>query len=93
MCRWARSCRRRAARGDRVLDRGVNEIARGGAALAQAAARLDDSDVDGLVRQVAAGTRRLGQLARRPQTGQVHIYYAQAAVAFAVLALIFIFVR
>ena len=78
---------------DRVLDRGVNEIARGGAALARAAARLDDSDVDGLVRQVAAGTRRLGQLARRPQTGQVHIYYAEAAVAFAVLALIFIFVR
>lgn len=78
---------------DRVLDRGVNEIARGTVALARAAARLDDSDVDGLVRQVAAGARRLGQLARRPQTGQVHIYYAEAAVAFAVLALIFIFVR
>jgi NADH-quinone oxidoreductase subunit L len=78
---------------DRVLDRGVQEIARGTAALARAAARLDDSDVDGLVRQVAAGARRLGQLARRPQTGQVHTYYAQAAVAFAVLALVFIFVR
>ena len=57
------------------------------------APRLDDSDVDGLIRQVAAGARGLGQLARRPQTGQVHTYYAQAAVAFAVLALIFIFVR
>lgn len=78
---------------DRVLDRGVDEIARGGVALARAAARLDDSDVDGLVRRVAAGARRLGQLARRPQTGQVHIYYAQAAVALAVLALVFIFVR
>jgi NADH:ubiquinone oxidoreductase subunit 5 (subunit L)/multisubunit Na+/H+ antiporter MnhA subunit len=78
---------------DRVLDRGVDEIARGGVALARAAARLDDSDVDGVVRQIAAGVRRLGQLARRPQTGQLHIYYAQAAVAFAVLALVFIFVR
>ena len=78
---------------DRVLDRGVNEIAHGGAALARAAARLDDSDVDGVVRQVAAGARRLGQLARRLQTGQVHIYYAEAAVAFAVLTLVFIFVR
>jgi NADH:ubiquinone oxidoreductase subunit 5 (subunit L)/multisubunit Na+/H+ antiporter MnhA subunit len=78
---------------DRVLDRAVNGLAHGGTALARAAARLDDSDVDGLVRQVAAGTRRLGQLARRPQTGQLHTYYAQAAVAFAVLALVFIFVR
>jgi NADH-quinone oxidoreductase subunit L len=78
---------------DRVLDRGVGEIARGTVALALAAARLDDSDVDGLVRAVAAGARRLGQLARRPQTGQVYAYYAQAAVAFAVLALVLIFVR
>jgi NADH:ubiquinone oxidoreductase subunit 5 (subunit L)/multisubunit Na+/H+ antiporter MnhA subunit len=78
---------------DRVLDRGVNEIANGSAALARAAARLDDSDVDGLVRQVTAGARRLGQLARRPQTGQVHIYYAEAVVAFAVLTLVFILVR
>ena len=78
---------------DRVLDRGAGEITRGTVALARAAARLDDSDVDGLVRQVAAGARRLGQLARQPQTGQLYAYYAQAAVAFTVLALIFIFVR
>jgi len=77
---------------DRVLDRGAGEIARGTVALARAAARLDDADVDGLVRQVGAGAW-LGRLARRPQTGQVHAYQAQAAAAFAVLALIFIFLR
>jgi len=78
---------------DRVLDRGVSAIARGTLALAGAAARADDADVDGLVRQVAAGARRLGQLARRPQTGQLHTYYIQAVVAFAALVLVFIVVR
>jgi len=78
---------------DRVLDRGVSVIARGTVALAGAAARADDADVDGLVRRVAAGARRLGQLARRPQTGQLHTYYAQAAVALAMLTLVFILVR
>jgi NADH:ubiquinone oxidoreductase subunit 5 (subunit L)/multisubunit Na+/H+ antiporter MnhA subunit len=78
---------------DQVLDRAVHGLARGSTALARSAARLDDGGIDGLVRQVAAGARRLGQLARRPQTGQVYAYYAQAAVAFAVLALVFIFVR
>jgi len=78
---------------DRVLDRGVSVIARGTVALAGAAARADDADVDGLIRRVAAGARRLGQLARRPQTGQLHTYYAQAAVALAVLTLVFILVR
>jgi NADH-quinone oxidoreductase subunit L len=78
---------------DQVLDRGVHGLARGGISLARAAARLDDGGIDELVRGVAAGARRLGNLARRPQTGQVHIYYAQAAVALAVLALILIFVR
>ena len=37
--------------------------------------------------------RSLGRLARRPETGQLHTYYAQAAVALAVLALIFVLVR
>ena len=41
-----------------------------------------DRGVDG----VAAGARALGRIARRPQTGQLHQYYAQAAVGFGVLA-------
>ena len=76
---------------DRVVDGAVRAVARGGLALAGAAARLDDADVDGLIRQAAAGARRLGRLAQRPQTGQLHAYYAQAAVVFAVLTLAFIF--
>jgi NADH:ubiquinone oxidoreductase subunit 5 (subunit L)/multisubunit Na+/H+ antiporter MnhA subunit len=82
-----------AAFDDRVLDRVPAAIARGTLALAGAAARADDADVDGLVRQVAAAARRLGQLARRPQTGQLHTYYIQAVVAFAALVLVFIVVR
>jgi NADH:ubiquinone oxidoreductase subunit 5 (subunit L)/multisubunit Na+/H+ antiporter MnhA subunit len=78
---------------DQVLDRAVLGLARGTVVLARAAARFDDGGIDEVVSAVAAGARRLGQLARRPQTGQVYAYYAQAAVAFAVLALVLIFVR
>jgi len=82
-----------AAFDDRVLDRAVHGIANGGTALGQATARIDDAGLDRLVAGVASGTRRLGQLARRPQTGQLHTYYAQAAVGFALLTLVFVFVR
>lgn len=78
---------------DRVLDRAVHGLARGGLALARTAARVDDGGVDALVTGVATGARRLGRLARRPQTGQLHTYYAQLAVALVVLVLIFVLVR
>jgi NADH-quinone oxidoreductase subunit L len=78
---------------DRVLDRGVVAAARGVGAAARALDRRDELSVDGAVRALAAGARTLGRLARRPQTGQLHQYYAQAAVAFAVLALFVIVVR
>ena len=61
--------------------------------LARAAAYADDNGIDRLVAGVAAVARSLGRLARRPETGQVYAYYAQAAVALAVLALIFALVR
>ena len=61
--------------------------------LAAAAARVDDGGVDRLVAGVGWGARRLGRLARRPQTGQLHAYYAQAAVVLVVLALIFVLLR
>ncbi|MFC5822784.1 hypothetical protein [Nonomuraea insulae] len=35
------------------------------------------------------GRGRSAALARRPQTGQVHLYFAQAAVALIVLAVAF----
>jgi NADH-quinone oxidoreductase subunit L len=78
---------------DRVLDRAVEAAARGVGAAARALDRRGEVSVDGAVRGLAAGARALGRLARRPQTGQLHQYYAQAAVAFAVLALFVIVVR
>lgn len=77
---------------DRVLDRGVDGLARSTVAVARLLDRRGESGVDGVVRAVAAGSRRLGRLARRPQTGQIHQYYAQAAVALVVLAVIVIVV-
>ncbi len=82
-----------AAFDDRVLDRGVHAIARSSVALARMTARLDDGGVDQAVAAVAAGTRWLGQQARLLQTGQLHTYYAQAAVLFAMLALVLVVVR
>ncbi len=40
------------------------------------------------MRAVTTGARALGGLARRPQTGQLHQYYAQAVVLLAALALL-----
>jgi NADH-quinone oxidoreductase subunit L len=78
---------------DHVLDRSVDATARGLGAAARALDRRGELSVDGAVRGVAAGARALGRLARRPQTGQIHQYYAQAAGALAVLALIAIVLR
>ncbi|MEU9775061.1 MULTISPECIES: proton-conducting transporter membrane subunit [unclassified Streptomyces] len=82
-----------AAFDDRVVDGAVRAAARGGLAAARTARRVDDDGVDAAVRAVAAGTGRLGRWARRPQTGLLHQYYAQAAVGFAVLALIVLLAR
>jgi NADH:ubiquinone oxidoreductase subunit 5 (subunit L)/multisubunit Na+/H+ antiporter MnhA subunit len=78
---------------DAVLDRVVVGAARTTVAAARVLDRRGEPAVDGAVRAVAAATRSLGRLARRPQTGQVHQYYAQAAAAFAVLALLLILAR
>jgi NADH-quinone oxidoreductase subunit L len=78
---------------DRVLDRSVTAAARATVGVARVLDRRGEGAVDGAVRAVADGARTLGRLARRPQTGQVHQYYAQAAAALAVLALVVIVVR
>lgn len=69
---------------DRVVDRGVERAAAATTALATRAGRVDDSRIDRVVELVAAGLRRLGHLARRPQTGQLHQYYLQAVVVLVV---------
>ncbi len=78
---------------DRVLDRGVDDTATATAAAAARLARVDDARVDGLVTAVARRTRRLGELAQRPQTGQLHEYYLQAAAVLAVGVLLLLVVR
>lgn len=78
---------------DRVLDRGVDATARQVSAAARVLDRRGELSVDGVVRALGAGARALGRQARRPQTGQLHQYYAQAAAVLAVLALFLIVVR
>jgi len=69
---------------DAVLHRAVLATVPLARRLATAASRADDHGLDaGVVRRIAAGARWLGALARRPQTGQLHQYYAQAAVLLA----------
>lgn len=82
-----------AAFDDRVLDRGVDGLARGAVRLARGADRGPEAAVDGAVESVGAAGRALGRLARRPQTGQLHTYLSQAVAAFTVLALVFVLVR
>ncbi|MFC6878836.1 MULTISPECIES: proton-conducting transporter membrane subunit [Actinomadura] len=77
-----------AAFDDRVVHGCVRGVARAGPWAAGLAARRVEVRVDGLVAAVGRGARRLAVLARRPQTGQVHTYYAQAAVLLAALVLI-----
>ncbi|MBE1534707.1 NADH-quinone oxidoreductase subunit 5 family protein [Actinomadura algeriensis] len=73
---------------DRVVDGTVMAVARGGRRAADFAGRDVELRVDGVVAAIGRGARALGALARRPQTGQVHVYYAQAAAMLAVLVLI-----
>ncbi|EGG44409.1 proton-translocating NADH-quinone oxidoreductase subunit L [Streptomyces griseoaurantiacus M045] len=78
---------------DRVVDGTVRQTARAGLAAARLARRVDDGGIDAAVSAVGSGARRLGRWARRPQTGLLHQYYAQAAVGFCVLILIVLLVR
>ncbi|WP_151477418.1 NADH-quinone oxidoreductase subunit 5 family protein [Streptomyces albicerus] len=88
---WA--ARSAAAFDERVLDRGVEGAARSAVGFARWSDRTVERAVDGTVTTVAAATRALGQLARRPQTGQLHQYLAQAVAAFTVLAVVLVLVR
>ena len=78
---------------DAVLDRGVEATAGGTVRLARAAALLDDRVIDGAVVRVVSGVRRLGGLARRPQTGQLHQYYLQALAVLALVLVVLVLVR
>lgn len=76
------------ARADDALEAAVTGAGRAGRRVADAAAALDGAGVGGAVRGVVAAARRGAGLALRPQTGQLHQYYAQATVGLAVAFLI-----
>jgi NADH:ubiquinone oxidoreductase subunit 5 (subunit L)/multisubunit Na+/H+ antiporter MnhA subunit len=81
----------------RFDDRVHDSVVLGGAAttvrLAHRARTFDLDAVDRATRSIASGVWQLGALARRPQTGQVHQYYAQAVVGVALLAVLIVVVR
>ncbi|CAN5772374.1 hypothetical protein BH24ACT8_BH24ACT8_16520 [soil metagenome] len=79
-CRLARAF---ARFDDRVLDRAVEQGALVTVALARRLGRIDVRGVDGAVESLARSTRRLGDLVRRSQTGQLHEYYVQTAALLA----------
>ncbi|RBY78653.1 NADH-quinone oxidoreductase subunit L [Blastococcus sp. TF02-09] len=65
---------------DRMLDGAVGGLSAGTLRAARGAAVADTAGVDGAAEGVAAVTRRLGGLARRTQTGQLHQYYVLATL-------------
>jgi NADH-quinone oxidoreductase subunit L len=78
---------------DRVLDRAVEALAAATLRSAGRAGAADHRWVDGAVEGLAEQSRRLGRLARRPQTGQLYQYYIQAIVVLAVGFLLLVTVR
>lgn len=78
---------------DDILDRAVDATAAATMTSAAAAARADHRDVDGVVERTAALMRRLGELARKPQTGLLHQYYMSAVVIVVLAVLLLIAVR
>ena len=78
---------------DRVLDRAVTRAATLVGHGARRLAAVDDRRVDAAVGGVASRVRRLGSLARRPQTGQLHEYYLQAAAVLAAAVVLLVVVR
>ena len=71
----------------------MTAVARGGLAAGRAAARFDVGGVDAAVEALARGVRRLGALARRPQTGLLHQYYLQAATLLVAAVVLLLVVR
>lgn len=84
---------RAAARTDRGLDRATERLGRATLQLAGRTRRVGETGTNNVVDLVAATFRALGRQARRPQTGQLHQYYAQALVAVAVVVVVVLVVR
>ncbi|MBE4718035.1 proton-conducting transporter membrane subunit [Pseudarthrobacter sp. AB1] len=81
-----------AAAADAVLDRGVEASATATSRAAGGSAVVD-TRIDHGVEILALAVRRAGSAAPRPQTGQVHHYYVQAALVLVAAAVLLILVR
>ncbi|RSM65149.1 hypothetical protein DMH04_49765 [Kibdelosporangium aridum] len=78
---------------DKAVDGGVRAAAATGDLFARVASGRVEITVDGIVQRIGNAAKALGRWARRPQTGQLHHYYAQAAVALVLLAVLLMIVR
>ncbi|TDP38619.1 NADH-quinone oxidoreductase subunit L [Nocardia ignorata] len=78
---------------DRVLNRGVYATATTTLAISHDLDQRVEKPLDAAVRDTAAAARDVGRWARRPETGQVHQYYAQAVVGLLLLAVMVLTLR
>lgn len=78
---------------DKIIDGSVRTVSAASIRMADRAAAADNDWLDGGVEWIATQMGRLGQLARRPQTGQLHHYYIQAVAVLAIGALLLVTVR
>ena len=78
---------------DELLDRAVWASARWTVRVASASEHADDGVIDAGVRRLTTGTRDLGRLLQRSQTGQLHQYYLQALLVLGVSVLVLVLVR
>ena len=81
-----------AAAADAVLDR-VVEASAAATSRAAGGSAIVDTKIDDGVETLALAVRRAGSAAPRPQTGQVHHYYVQAALVLVAAAVLLILVR
>lgn len=78
---------------EHVVDAAVAGFAVAAMTTARAVSRVAEVGVDEVVNAVGRSARHLGRLARRPQTGQLHQYYAQAAAGLAAAVVLLLIVR
>ena len=75
-------------RADGALDRGVRAAAGGVLVAADAVEERGEPVLRSVVGRLGGATRRLGAAARRPQTGQLHQYYAQTAAGLGLVVVL-----
>lgn len=78
---------------DRVIARGIDASGSGSVQFSLWVEARIERGFEDAVRGVASNARKLAAAARRPQTGMVHQYYAQAIVILVAIAVVLVLVR